>query len=105
MSPRLSASWLRWRLLLYPRSELKLLFFADDGQLECYRKTELAFQWNSRSFFELLDASVAQPGRASRCQRECRGFESLRSLHFSTKFSVLRIINPRHSVDFCCEVI
>src|SRR6266576_3617803 len=28
------------------------------------------------------EASVAQPGRASRCQRECRGFESLRSLHF-----------------------
>ena len=30
----------------------------------------------------LLEASVAQPGRASRCQRECRGFESLRSLQF-----------------------
>ncbi len=28
------------------------------------------------------DASVAQSGRASRCQRECRGFKSLRSLHF-----------------------
>ncbi len=32
------------------------------------------------------DASVAQPGRASRCQRECRGFESLRSLQFSFWF-------------------
>ncbi len=29
-----------------------------------------------------LEASVAQSGRASRCQRECRGFKSLRSLHF-----------------------
>ena len=28
------------------------------------------------------EASVAQSGRASRCQRECRGFKSLRSLHF-----------------------
>src|SRR5262249_36185447 len=28
-----------------------------------------------------LEASVAQPGRASPCQGECRGFESLRSLH------------------------
>src|ERR1043166_1952606 len=26
------------------------------------------------------EASVAQPGRASPCQGECRGFESLRSL-------------------------
>src|SRR5712675_1960446 len=28
------------------------------------------------------EASVAQSGRPSRCQRECRGFKSLRSLHF-----------------------
>ncbi len=28
------------------------------------------------------NASVAQPGRASPCQGECRGFESLRSLQF-----------------------
>ena len=27
------------------------------------------------------EASVAQSGIASRCQRECRGFKSLRSLH------------------------
>jgi release factor H-coupled RctB family protein len=33
-----------------------------------------------------LEASVAQPGRASRCQRECRGFESLRSLHLYQHF-------------------
>ena len=32
-------------------------------------------------------ASVAQPGRASPCQGECRGFESLHSLHSSTSRS------------------
>ena len=36
----------------------------------------------SLNFAALLEASVAQPGRASPCQGECRGFESLRSLHF-----------------------
>src|SRR3954470_18331012 len=40
----------------------------------------------------LLEASVAQPGRASRCQRECRGFESLRSLHLSAA-PLIRVCN------------
>ena len=34
-------------------------------------------------------ASVAQSGRASPCQGECRGFESLRSLHFSAPMATL----------------
>src|SRR5437868_10520452 len=46
-------------------------------------QTFLAFRQDLRIFARLIsEASVAQPGRASRCQRECRGFESLRSLHF-----------------------
>jgi hypothetical protein len=44
--------------------------------LSCIRRV---FTYFCRAY---LEASVAQPGRASRCQRECRGFESLRSLHF-----------------------
>ena len=53
-------------------------------------KTELAFRPCFCSLpMQFLEASVAQPGRASRCQRECRGFESLRSLHFFTDTSPL----------------
>ena len=49
-------------------------------RMERNQKMEFAIL---RCFCKLvLEASVAQPGRASRCQRECRGFESLRSLHF-----------------------
>ena len=52
----------------------------------------LAFHGSLATFVEpLTEASVAQSGRASRCQRECRGFESLRSLQFS-------LSNPR----LCC---
>jgi hypothetical protein len=45
-------------------------------------QTGLAIGPRCRNLGACSEASVAQSGRASRCQRECRGFESLRSLQF-----------------------
>src|SRR5258708_31517005 len=71
------------------------------------QKLDLAFPLRFRSFVPtFLEASVAQPGRASRCQRECRGFESLRSLHlflgFSqiSKFSAQFRLRPKEKILF-----
>src|SRR5215469_1501756 len=69
--------------LFEPITRLLLSQFIDSLSAVFEPKTGLAFEENSRSFCEPSEASVAQPGRASRCQRECRGFESLRSLHLS----------------------
>ncbi len=52
------------------------------AQAQCFQNT-LAFCLDSRSLsLPATEASVAQSGRASPCQGECRGFESLRSLQF-----------------------
>jgi hypothetical protein len=48
------------------------------------------------------EASVAQSGRASRCQRECRGFKSLRSLHFHLEVSKRRSAWIPVSYRYCC---
>src|SRR6266496_6346391 len=69
--------WLRldrWPVAVNPESQRISKIYPGSKNT----KTALAFQWHSCSLLPLsLDASVAQPGRASRCQRECRGFESL----------------------------
>ena len=46
------------------------------------------------------DASVAQPGRASPCQGECRGFESLRSLQSPLTTPVTTRHKSRHLHKF-----
>ena len=51
----------------------------------------LRFRWVPLQFASFSEASVAQSGRASPCQGECRGFESLRSLHRS---AILLIHSP-----------
>src|SRR5258706_16092923 len=47
------------------------------------KKQNLQFRLVALIFWATSEASVAQSGRASPCQGERRGFESLRSLQFS----------------------
>jgi hypothetical protein len=50
------------------------------------------------------EASVAQPGRASRCQRECRGFESLRSLQLTSHRARFILSKQLITKKMCGEV-
>src|SRR5579871_1380688 len=56
----------------------------DSDAREKVTKTGLAIRrnWNNLPVAFRTEASVAQSGRASPCQGERRGFESLRSLQF-----------------------
>ena len=65
---------------LHPHSNhgVKMRPSSGKSQISACNETAVAYSLPAL----LTEASVAQSGRASPCQGECRGFESLRSLHF-----------------------
>jgi hypothetical protein len=81
------ACWRRWRLRCYRRNEKGPGSLTKRDGRNGLKKQGLHFGRIPVIFASFLDASVAQPGRASRCQRECRGFESLRSLQLFQRFA------------------
>ena len=77
----------------------------------CYRVAVV-----NGSLHRSTGASVAQSGRASRCQRECRGFKSLRSLQFFQSHFVAAILpqlisdvsrwpDPSRELPWCCDTV